>query len=63
MTLRLSLLVREFANLSGKTIRASIGDPITFDALKEMGDRRQMMIRLREIVFSLAPQQIQPRRD
>ena len=57
MTLRLSLLVREFAKLSGRTIRASIGEPIHFEDLKAMGDRRQMMTRLREIVFSLAPQQ------
>ena len=54
MTLRLSLLVREFARLSGKSIKAYIGDPISADIFKSLGDRKAIIDFLRQSVFALS---------
>lgn len=54
LTLRLSLLVREFCRLSGRTIHARIGDVIRWDDLSGMTDRKDMLARLYQEVFSLA---------
>jgi putative hemolysin len=54
MTLRLSLLVREFRRLSGRCIDVRIGDPIPWDRLSRFDDRRQMLDYLSDAVFSLA---------
>lgn len=54
MTLRLSLLIREFRRLSGSTITARIGETITWTEL-DAGDRKTIMARLYAAVFAMAP--------
>ncbi|MGJ7041895.1 putative hemolysin [Shinella sp. BE166] len=54
MTLRLSLLIREFQKLSGSTIAARIGGVIPWAEL-DAGDRKNIMARLYEAVFAMAP--------
>lgn len=54
LTLRLSLLIREFRRLSGSTITSHVGDVITWEALS-CGDRKDMLSRLYSAVFSMAP--------
>ena len=54
MTLRLSLLIREFRRLSGSTITARIGETITWMEL-DAGDRKTIMARLYAAVFAMAP--------
>lgn len=54
LTLRLSLMVREFCRLSGRTIDASIGDIIPWQELEAYADRKDMLTRLYEAVFALA---------
>ena len=55
MTLRLSLLIREFQKLSGSTIAARIGRVIPWAEL-DSGDRKNIMARLYDAVFAMAPQ-------
>lgn len=59
LTLRLSLLVREFRRLSGSTITSHIGDVISWEALNNGSDRKDLLSRLYSAVFSMAP----PRRQ
>jgi putative hemolysin len=54
LTLRLSLLIREFRRLSGSTITARIGATIPWAALAA-GDRKGIMARLHDAVFAMAP--------
>jgi putative hemolysin len=54
MTLRLSLLIREFRRLSGSTIAARIGSVICWADL-DAGDRKNIMARLYDAVFAMAP--------
>ena len=54
MTLRLSLLIREFQKLSGSTIAARIGGIIPWAEL-DAGDRKTLMTRLYDAVFAMAP--------
>nr|WP_276553769.1 lysophospholipid acyltransferase family protein [Shinella kummerowiae] len=54
MTLRLSLLIREFRKLSGSTIAARIGGVICWADL-DAGDRKNIMARLYDAVFAMAP--------
>jgi putative hemolysin len=54
LTLRLSMLIREFRKLSGSTIAARIGGIIPWAEL-DMGDRKTMTARLHEAVFAMAP--------
>jgi putative hemolysin len=56
LTLRLSLLVREFARLSGKTINVRIGRTLTWEELEPLRDRKALLERLQKAVFDLAPQ-------
>lgn len=55
MTLRLSLLIREFHRLSGSTITAHVGKVLTWEALSNGGDRKDLLARLYDAVFSMAP--------
>lgn len=55
LTLRISMLIREFRRLSGSTITSHIGDLITFEKLSEGADRKDLLSRLYSAVFSMAP--------
>ncbi|MEM0900350.1 MAG: lysophospholipid acyltransferase family protein [Pseudomonadota bacterium] len=55
LTLRTSMLIREFQRLYGKQIHATIGETITADQLSKMTDRAQLLKYLQNAVFSLAP--------
>ena len=55
LALRLSLLVREFARLSGKTIDVSIGRTLRWDELEPLRDRKALLDELKRAVFELAP--------
>ena len=54
MTLRLSLLIREFRRLSGSTIAARVGQVMAWEELDD-GDRKNLLTRLYDAVFSMAP--------
>ena len=56
LTLRTSLLIREFARLSGRTIEMTVGSPIAWESLAREDGRQALTKRLFEEVFSLAPQ-------
>lgn len=53
LTLRLSLLVREFSRLSGKTIRATAGAIIPWGTLEPLRDRKELLGFLRSAVMRL----------
>jgi hypothetical protein len=53
MTLRISLLIREFRRLSGKEINVRIGRVIGWDELKPLEDRKLLLEYLYNAVFSL----------
>ena len=55
LTLRLSLLVREFARLSGHTIRFHVGSPMQAGTLANVTDRRLLIEHLRQEVHRLDP--------
>jgi putative hemolysin len=55
LTLRLALLVREFARLPGKTIDVRIGRTLEWSELEPMRDRKVLLQRLKAAVFELAP--------
>jgi len=55
MTLRISLLIREFRRLSGSTITAHIGALRSWEALSEGNDRKDLLTKLYGAVFSMAP--------
>lgn len=55
LTLRVSLLVREFRRLSGSTIRARVGEMISWTDLSSHADRKDLLARLFGAVFSMAP--------
>lgn len=55
LTLRLSLLVREFTRLSGKRISVHVGTPISWEEMASMRDRKALIGFLHRAVFSLAP--------
>ncbi len=54
LTLRLSLLVREFFRMSGGSIQARIGEMIHWHDLSVIIDRKDLLTRLYEAVFSLS---------
>ena len=62
LTLRLSLLVREFSRLSGGTIQVQVGRRIEWTELEPLRDRKQMLARFKQAVFDLAPQRAAVRR-
>ncbi|ATN34263.1 glycerol acyltransferase [Rhizobium sp. ACO-34A] len=55
LTLRISLLIREFRRLSGSTISARIGDLLNWEDLRAIPDRKDILARLYDAVFSMAP--------
>lgn len=55
LTLRISLLIREFRRLSGSTISARIGDLLNWEDLRTISDRKDILARLYDAVFSMAP--------
>jgi putative hemolysin len=55
LTLRLSLLVREFRRLRGKAIPVTIGDVLPWAELAQLTDRKVLLETLYNAVFSLAP--------
>lgn len=56
LTLRLSLLVREFRRLRGRSISVTIGEILPWATLSSFKDRKALLERIHEAVFSLAPQ-------
>lgn len=54
LTLRTSLLVREFQRLYGKQIKASIGAVMPWEQLKQYGERRELLDVLHQSVFSMS---------
>lgn len=55
LTLRLSLLIREFRRLSGSTITSHVGSVISWEQLSSGNDRKDLLSRLYSAVFSMAP--------
>jgi putative hemolysin len=55
LTLRLSLLVREFARLCGKSVEARIGEVMPWSTLEPLRDRKLLLGRLQEAVRDLKP--------
>ena len=55
LTLRISLLIHEFARLSGKSIDVRVGDVLGWDELEPLRDRKALLERLYRAVFDLAP--------
>jgi putative hemolysin len=62
LTLRTSLLIREFTRLSGKSISVRIGKVIPWSEIEPLRDRKDLIAHLYRAVFSLAPQQPNRRR-
>jgi putative hemolysin len=54
LTLRTSLLIREFARLSGKAIEVRVGDVLAWSELEPLRDRKALLDRLYRSVFDLA---------
>jgi putative hemolysin len=54
LTLRLSLLIREFCRLSGKTISSSIGTVVAWEDIASLTDRKVMLQYLYDTVFSMS---------
>lgn len=55
LTLRLSLLIREFKRLSGSAIRARAGAMMTWEELSGIKDRKDLLAVLHDAVFSMRP--------
>ena len=55
LTLRLSMLIHEFARLSGKAIDVRVGDVLSWSELEPLRDRKALLERLYRGVFDLAP--------
>lgn len=55
LTLRISLLIREFRRLSGSTINAHVGPLMTWEELGASSDRKILLSRLFDAVFSMTP--------
>jgi putative hemolysin len=56
LTLRLSLLIREFCRLSGETIYSNIGSVVQWDELAAITDRKAILQYLYDAVFSMGRQ-------
>ncbi|MGF0538251.1 lysophospholipid acyltransferase family protein [Agrobacterium sp. ES01] len=54
MTLRISLLIREFRRLSGSTISARVGPVLSWEDIALTGDRKLLLTKLYDSVFSMA---------
>ncbi|TPK84918.1 glycerol acyltransferase [Mesorhizobium sp. B2-4-13] len=55
LTLRTSLLIREFARLSGRAIDVRVGNVLSWSELEPLRDRKTLLDRLYRGVFDLAP--------
>jgi putative hemolysin len=55
LTLRLSLLVREFSRLRGKSINVKVGDVLPWSQLSVLTDRKILLETLYNAVFALEP--------
>ena len=55
LTLRLSLLVREFKKLNGRTLPVRIGRVLDWEQLALIKDRRALLQRLHDAVFEGMP--------
>ena len=54
LTLRLSLIVHEVKNKIGKPVRFTIGDPIPYQALAAIKQRKHLLNHLREVTYGLS---------
>jgi len=54
MTLRLSMLIREFRRSVGQRLVARVGDVVPFEALKHGNDRSALLAELHDLVHGLA---------
>lgn len=55
LTLRLSLLIREFRRSVGRRLVAHVGDVVAFEALKHPDDRNALIGELYDLVHGLKP--------
>lgn len=55
LTLRLSLLIREFKRLSGSTISARIGAMMGWEQLSAIPDRKDLLASIYDAVFAMQP--------
>jgi putative hemolysin len=55
MTLRLSMLIREFRRSVGRRLVARVGDVVPFEALRHASDRTELTDELYALVHALAP--------
>lgn len=55
LTLRLSLLIREFKRLSGTSIKAQVGEMMTWEAMSAVADRKDLLAMLYGAVFAMRP--------
>jgi putative hemolysin len=55
LTLRLSLLIREFKRLSGSAIRARVGAMMTWEELSGIKERKDLLAVLYDAVFCMRP--------
>lgn len=60
LTLRISLLIREFRKLSGSIINSTVGTMIYWDELSRMAGRQDILTYLHRAVFSMAPPKRRP---
>lgn len=60
LTLRISLLIREFRKLSGSIINSTVGGMIYWDELSRMAGRQDILTYLHRAVFSMAPPKRRP---
>lgn len=58
LTLRLALIIHEVNRKAGKTIHASIGDPIPYQKLAGIRKRKELLHYLREAIYALAQTKI-----
>lgn len=56
LTLRLSLLIREFKRLKGRAIPVTVGDVLPWQDLAQLADRKLLLDTLYNAVFSLEPE-------
>ncbi|MEP3045749.1 MAG: lysophospholipid acyltransferase family protein [Roseibium sp.] len=61
LTLRLSLLVREFGKILGSVMTARVGAPIPFETVDGFKDQKEVMDFLQDKVLEMAPSECQRR--
>lgn len=54
LTLRLSLIVHEVKNMIGKPVHFTIGDPIPYQQLASIKQRKELLNHLREVTYGLS---------